>query len=46
MVTGSMCIAGAAWFTVELPKVRRVMRPIYVEMGLIPGREVVVVAEE
>jgi len=46
MVTGSMCIAGAAWFTVELPKVRRVMRPIYVEMGLIPGREVVMAAEE
>ena len=46
MVTGSMCIAGAAWFTVELPKVRRVMRPIYVEMGLIPGRAVEVVAGE
>jgi hypothetical protein len=37
MVTGSMCILGAVWFTVELPKVRKVMRPIYVEMGLIPA---------
>jgi MFS family permease len=46
MVTGSVCIAGAAWFTVELPKVRKVMRPIYVEMGLIPGREVEVVVGE
>jgi MFS family permease len=35
MVTGSACILGALWFTVELPKVRRGMRPIYVEMGLI-----------
>ena len=40
MVTGSMCIAGAAWFTVELPKVRRVMRPIYVEMGLMEAEVV------
>jgi MFS family permease len=36
MITGAMCVVGAAWFTVELPEVRRVMRPIYVEMGLLP----------
>jgi len=40
MVTGSACIVGAVWFTVELPKVRRVMRPIYVEMGLMEAEVV------
>jgi len=37
MATGACCVAGAVWFTVELPKVRAVMRPIYVEMGLLGG---------
>ncbi len=36
MITGGFCVAGAIWFTVELPRVRAVMRPIYVEMGLLP----------
>jgi MFS family permease len=39
MITGSCCIAGAVWFTFELPKIRAVMRPIYRGMGLLPGRE-------
>ena len=40
--TGACCIAGSVWFTTELPKIRRVMRPIYTEMGLIrdPGEPV------
>jgi MFS family permease len=36
-VTGAFCIAGSLWFTFELPKARAVMRPIYQEMGLLPG---------
>jgi MFS family permease len=36
MVTGTCCLAGALWFTIELPKMRAVMRPIYQEMGLLP----------
>ncbi len=36
MVTGACCIAGSLWFTFELPKVRKVMRPIYQQMGLLP----------
>ncbi len=39
--TGACCVAGAAWFTVELPAVRKVMRPIYRDMGLLPGEDVV-----
>ena len=37
MITGAFCVAGSVWFTVELPKVRAVMRPIYQEMGILPG---------
>jgi MFS family permease len=37
MITGAACVLGAVWFTFELPAVRKVMRPIYVEMGIIPG---------
>ncbi|HEX4229872.1 MAG TPA: MFS transporter [Bryobacteraceae bacterium] len=36
IVTGTFCIAGSLWFTLELPKVNAVIRPIYREMGLLP----------
>jgi MFS family permease len=39
MLTGACCIAGAVWFTLDLPKVRAIMRPIYQQMGLIPNPE-------
>lgn len=35
MLTGACCILGCVWFTTELPAVRRVLRPIYQEMGLL-----------
>ena len=38
IVTGSFCIAGAAWFTTQLPAIRAVMRPIYEGMGLLQPR--------
>ncbi len=37
IITGAACIAGAIWYTTELPKIREVMKPIYVAMGLMPG---------
>jgi len=37
IVTGGFCIAGSLWFTRELPKIRKVMRPIYEQMGLLPA---------
>ncbi len=40
VVTGAFYLAGALWFTLELPKVRAVMRPIYQEMGLLPARQI------
>ena len=36
IVTGAFCVAGSLWFTLEMPKVRAIMRPIYQEMGLLP----------
>jgi MFS family permease len=38
MLTGVFCLAGSLWFTLELPNVRKVMRPIYQQMGLLPVR--------
>lgn len=37
MITGSACLLGAAWFTTQLKAIRAVMRPIYIEMGIIPN---------
>jgi MFS family permease len=39
IITGAFCVAGSLWFTVEMPKIKAVMRPIYEEMGLLPARE-------
>jgi MFS family permease len=33
---GVLCILGAAWFASRLPGIRRVVRPIYREMGILP----------
>ncbi len=35
-VGGGACIAGAAWFGRALPALRAIVRPIYVEKGIIP----------
>jgi MFS family permease len=35
MFTGSCCIAGALWFTTQLRAMRAVMRPKYIDMGLL-----------
>jgi MFS family permease len=33
---GMLCIAGALWFARRLPDIRRAVRPIYREMGILP----------
>lgn len=33
---GAICIAGAVWFYFKLPEIRRVIRPIYQELGILP----------
>ena len=36
MFTGSLCIAGAAWFAFCLPAIRKAVRPIYAGLGILP----------
>jgi MFS family permease len=36
MIGGAICIGGAAWFATRLPALRELVRPIYVQMGVIP----------
>ena len=34
---GLACVAGGVWFAARLPKLRAMIRPIYVERGILPG---------
>ena len=36
VVSGVVCIAGAAWFATRLPAIRSLVRPIYADLGIIP----------
>jgi MFS family permease len=38
MFCGACCIAGAVWYSFELPKIRAIMWPIYEGLGLLPAR--------
>jgi MFS family permease len=40
IITGAFCIAGALWFTLQLSKIRAIMRPIYRELGLLPVSDI------
>lgn len=37
ILNGLVVMLGAAWFLTQLPALRRVVRPIYQEMGIIPA---------
>jgi MFS family permease len=37
ILNGVVVVLGAAWFVTQLPALRRVVRPIYEEMGIIPS---------
>ena len=36
MINGVVCLLGSWWFHYRLPAIRKVMRPIYVRMGILP----------
>ena len=36
VISGVSCILGAAWFTTQMKMVRKAMRPIYEQLGIIP----------
>jgi MFS family permease len=46
IVNGSVVLLGAAWFLTRLPALRRTVRPIYQEMGIIPPPEEMAPPEE
>jgi MFS family permease len=39
IVNGVVCLIGSFWFSRRLPAIRKVVRPIYVKMGILPGPE-------
>jgi MFS family permease len=39
IMNGSVVLLGAAWFATRLPALRRQIRPIYQEMGILPAKE-------
>lgn len=41
-VGGLVCLATAMWFAYRLPTVRALVRPIYIERGIIPGPQAAV----
>lgn len=36
MIGGAACVVGAAWFLTELKQIRQLIRPIYVQLGILP----------
>lgn len=36
MIGGAICVCGAGLFAMQLPALRRLIRPIYVQIGIIP----------
>jgi MFS family permease len=36
MIGGGLCILGAVLFALQLPAIRRLIRPIYIQIGIIP----------
>ena len=39
ILSGAFCVLGSLWFTLELPKVRAIVTPIYREMGLLAAHK-------
>jgi MFS family permease len=38
-ISGIACLLGSLLFARRLPEIRKVVRPIYVKLGIIPGAE-------
>ncbi len=36
MFSGVCCVAGAAWFATRLQTIRKLIRPIYIDLGILP----------
>ncbi len=42
MLSGAFCVAGAAWFATQVPAIRKLIRPIYRDLGILPAVSAVV----
>jgi MFS family permease len=42
MLTGTCCVIGAIWFASNLRMIRRLIRPIYVDLGIVPPADAVI----
>ena len=40
LIGGASCIAAGAWFAMRLPRLRALVRPIYVERGILAAAEI------
>jgi uncharacterized membrane protein YhhN len=36
MIGGATCVVGAALFALQLPAIRQLVRPIYIQAGIMP----------
>ncbi len=46
MVTGTCCVAGSAWFWTQMKTLRKGIRPIYEQLGIVPARPSKLVEEQ
>ncbi|MGB8541940.1 MAG: MFS transporter [Candidatus Acidiferrales bacterium] len=46
MVSGACCIAGAIWFASRLKSIRKLIRPIYINLGILPERPVNAIVQD
>jgi hypothetical protein len=42
MLSGVCCLAGAGWFATQLSSIRKYLRPIYRDLGILPPLTAVV----
>jgi len=45
VITGAFCVAAAGWFASQLPMIRRHIRPVYRELGILPPEVIAVMAD-
>lgn len=45
IISGSFCIAGAIWFSTQLPNIRLHIRPVYRELGILPQEVATILAD-
>ncbi len=42
MLSGACCVAGAIWFATRVRAIRKLIRPIYIDLGILPAANAVI----